>query len=132
MNDFKKRNKFGAGEKGDRRGGNAGKRDFNKSHFGGSRNSGMELFQATCAGCGKTCEVPFRPNGKKPVYCRECFDRNNGGSTRPERPERSERFERPSYRQEQPHVSSGSELQEIKRNIDALHAKMDAVIKKLG
>lgn len=120
MNDFKKRNKFGAGEKGDRRGGNSGKKDFNRSHFGGSRGSGIELFQATCAGCGKTCEVPFRPNGKKPVYCRECFDRNNGGSTRPER---SERFDRPS---------GGNELQEIKRNIDALHAKLDVVIKKLG
>jgi hypothetical protein len=22
------------------------------------------------------CEVPFRPNGKKPVYCRNCFKAN--------------------------------------------------------
>ena len=118
MNDFQTRNKFGGGEKGDRRGGNSGKRDFNRSHFGGDR--AVELFSATCAGCGVACQVPFRPNGKKPVYCKACFDRNNGGD------------ERPSYRSEAPRAPQGSELQEIKRNIDALHAKVDAIMKKLG
>lgn len=32
-----------------------------------------ERHQATCSACGKACEVPFKPNGKKPVYCRDCF-----------------------------------------------------------
>lgn len=126
MNDFKKRNKFGGGEKGDRRGGNSGKRDFNRSHFGGDR--AVELFSATCAGCGVSCQVPFRPNGKKPVYCKGCFDRNNGD----ERSPRREQFERPSYRSDMSHAPQSSELQEIKRNIDALHAKVDAIMKKLG
>ena len=32
-----------------------------------------EMFQATCSSCGKVAEVPFKPSGEKPVYCRDCF-----------------------------------------------------------
>jgi CxxC-x17-CxxC domain-containing protein len=31
------------------------------------------LHQAVCADCRKSCEVPFRPSGDRPVYCPECF-----------------------------------------------------------
>ena len=27
-------------------------------------------------GCGCTTQVPFQPKGDRPVYCRECFERN--------------------------------------------------------
>ncbi|PIV69088.1 MAG: hypothetical protein COS08_05405, partial [Euryarchaeota archaeon CG01_land_8_20_14_3_00_38_12] len=30
-----------------------------------------EMHKATCADCGKECEVPFEPSGDRPVYCRE-------------------------------------------------------------
>lgn len=39
------------------------------SHRGGDR----EMFSATCAACGKSCQVPFQPSGEKPVYCSDCF-----------------------------------------------------------
>lgn len=32
-----------------------------------------ETFQATCARCGKVAELPFKPTGDKPVYCKECY-----------------------------------------------------------
>lgn len=32
-----------------------------------------ELFRTTCAECGDSCEVPFRPSGDRPVYCSRCF-----------------------------------------------------------
>lgn len=32
-----------------------------------------EMFEATCADCGKTASVPFRPSGVRPVYCSDCF-----------------------------------------------------------
>lgn len=35
-------------------------------------------YPATCAACGDRCDLPFRPNGSKPVYCRGCFDKNGG------------------------------------------------------
>ncbi|MBU4346019.1 MAG: hypothetical protein KKH29_01660 [Candidatus Omnitrophica bacterium] len=37
--------------------------------------------QAICADCKKECEVPFRPSGDRPVYCRECFSKRNDGSS---------------------------------------------------
>ena len=32
-----------------------------------------EMHSATCASCGKACQVPFQPSGEKPVYCSDCF-----------------------------------------------------------
>ena len=36
----------------------------------------MELFDAICDKCGAQCELPFKPRGGKPVYCRDCFRKN--------------------------------------------------------
>jgi len=42
------------------------------------------MHRAVCADCGKTCEVPFRPSGGRPVYCKECFTaRKNSGTFKP-------------------------------------------------
>jgi CxxC-x17-CxxC domain-containing protein len=40
---------------------------------GGGGRAAREMFPATCATCNKSTEVPFKPRGDKPVYCRECF-----------------------------------------------------------
>jgi len=32
-----------------------------------------QMFNATCAKCGKPCQVPFEPKGDRPVYCNDCF-----------------------------------------------------------
>jgi CxxC-x17-CxxC domain-containing protein len=40
------------------------------------RGGDRELFKTTCTTCGKPCEVPFRPDGSKPVLCRDCFAQN--------------------------------------------------------
>jgi CxxC-x17-CxxC domain-containing protein len=37
------------------------------------RQGGGELFDATCGKCGKKVKVPFRPDGKRPVYCKSCL-----------------------------------------------------------
>src|SRR5271155_974998 len=66
-------------DRGNRSGG--GNRNFGKPRF----NNDREMYSATCANCGKQCEVPFRPTGNKPVLCRECFQGNRGSDSR--RPE---------------------------------------------
>jgi CxxC-x17-CxxC domain-containing protein len=33
------------------------------------------LHKAVCADCHKDCEVPFKPTGERPVYCKECFSK---------------------------------------------------------
>ncbi len=30
-------------------------------------------FTAVCADCGNECEIPFKPDGNRPVYCRVCW-----------------------------------------------------------
>ena len=46
----------------------AGGRDSVQSHFQEKR-----MHAAICADCGVQCEVPFRPIGGKPIYCKNCF-----------------------------------------------------------
>lgn len=50
----------------------SGKKDFKKKDFGFKR----EMHKAVCADCGKECEVPFKPDGRRPVYCKECFQKH--------------------------------------------------------
>jgi len=38
-----------------------------------------EMHKATCADCGKECEVPFKPKEARPVYCKECVSKRKGG-----------------------------------------------------
>jgi len=33
------------------------------------------MFDAVCANCGRTCQVPFEPRSDRPVYCSDCFRR---------------------------------------------------------
>ncbi len=71
MSDFKKQGGFRKGFGGSNaRGGFRG-----KPSFGGSERGvrPAQMFQATCSECHKSCEVPFRPTGERPVYCRDCF-----------------------------------------------------------
>jgi CxxC-x17-CxxC domain-containing protein len=65
----------------DRGGGRSfgGRRDFGRRSFGGDRGPRREMHSAVCSNCGKDCEVPFRPTGSKPVYCSECFEKQQGG-----------------------------------------------------
>lgn len=37
------------------------------------------MTQATCSSCGQTTTVPFVPTPGRPVFCRECFAKKNGG-----------------------------------------------------
>ncbi len=48
---------------------------FGGGYGGGRSNSSgpREMFTATCSSCGREAQVPFRPNGSKPVYCSDCF-----------------------------------------------------------
>ncbi|MBU4202038.1 MAG: hypothetical protein L6243_04425 [Candidatus Altiarchaeales archaeon] len=32
-----------------------------------------ESHKVTCAECGQEAEVPFKPDGTRPVYCKDCY-----------------------------------------------------------
>jgi CxxC-x17-CxxC domain-containing protein len=53
--------------RGDSRGGRGG--------FGGRDRP--EMTKVTCSSCKKECEVPFKPTSDKPVYCSNCFEKND-------------------------------------------------------
>jgi len=38
------------------------------------------MHKSICADCKKDCEVPFKPSGDRPVYCKECFSKRKGGN----------------------------------------------------
>jgi CxxC-x17-CxxC domain-containing protein len=63
--------RFGGGRRDERSGG---------GKFG-DRPREKRFNEAICSECGKKCELPFKPTGDRPVYCRECFAaRNDSGS----------------------------------------------------
>ena len=102
----------GKGRRGEKSFGGGG---FRKQSFG-DRGPRPDLYPATCSACGASCEVPFRPNGKKPVLCRDCFKRD-GGDSEPRR------FDSPRSERS----SSDSTVSHMK----AINMKLDAILKIL-
>ena len=52
-----------------------------------------QYHRAICADCKKECEVPFRPTGDRPVYCKECFSKRKAGASFKERHDNKPREE---------------------------------------
>ncbi|MEA2070485.1 MAG: CxxC-x17-CxxC domain-containing protein [Asgard group archaeon] len=38
-----------------------------------SDNEDRKMWPIICDECGKEAEVPFEPDGERPVYCQECY-----------------------------------------------------------
>ncbi|MBI4438010.1 hypothetical protein HY631_03625 [Candidatus Uhrbacteria bacterium] len=106
--------------------------------FGGSRTWKRDddrgerpvMHPATCSQCGASCEVPFRPNGKKPIFCRDCFRKDEGGTgTRFAKTtfDRAGAFEKPPYRST-PRAANDDVAKQLKN----LNIKMDQILRALG
>ncbi len=80
----------------------------------------LEMHQATCVACRKFCEVPFKPNGKKPVYCRDCFGKEGSEPARTSA--------KPSYGERTVvRTSIVPPAPNFKHEIEALNAKIDTL-----
>jgi len=53
-------------------------RERNSRGFG--ENNKM-TYKAVCAECGQNCGVPFKPVGGRPVFCSECFAKQQSDSS---------------------------------------------------
>lgn len=146
MGDFKK-----FGKKGDTWSrGPGGKPSFNsrpgfnrglpervRSQSGGDER--REMFKATCAECGKPCEVPFRPSGDRPVYCRDCFAAM-GPQNRDDRPARGpspsaprrDFAPRPSYTQPSQGSGEDKRLDDLKIQLATVISKLDKLLNIVG
>lgn len=85
-----------------------------------------DLFDAQCNKCGERCQVPFRPNGKKPVYCANCFTKDDQRSERP-RPFAKDFAPRPSFRSGGTD-SSIAEIQDLKRQIVTMNVTLEKLV----
>lgn len=72
-NRFGRNNNRNGGSSNFRSGGNRfGKNNSRNNNF---NRTPLEMHKATCSKCKKECEVPFKPTEGKPVYCKECFEK---------------------------------------------------------
>ena len=39
----------------------------------GVDQQGRQLYSVKCSNCGRDTQVPFKPSGDRPVYCRDCY-----------------------------------------------------------
>ncbi len=101
------------------------RRDFG----GGGGGEERKMYSATCDKCGRPCELPFRPNGRKPVYCSNCFEKEGGGA--PQGENRSFGGER-SF-SSRPRVETRNYDQpDYGRQFNELNAKLDKLISLLS
>lgn len=133
-------NKFKGGRNDKRRGGDSfGGRDR------GNNGGRQEMFSATCSTCSKSCELPFRPSGDKPVYCSACFGKQNSegsgdsrGSYRDGAKRNDSRSGRPDYtklpRDQRPprhakrESQSENELTEIKQKLATIESRLNRIL----
>jgi CxxC-x17-CxxC domain-containing protein len=42
------------------------------------RSAAPVMYTAVCTACGASASVPFEPRGRRPVFCRNCFNARRG------------------------------------------------------
>lgn len=85
-----------------------------------------EMHEAICNKCGDKCEVPFRPNGKRPVFCRNCFVRDDESGATGGYEKRGFDNGR-SFAKPVPNASD-VRLNAIQKELGVVHEKLDALI----
>lgn len=99
------------------------KPSFNRG--GQDRFSGpKEMHKANCSKCNNVCEVPFRPNGKKPIFCSNCFVKDDAprSSYGPKR----DFAPRPSFNSAPPRDDRG--MQDLKVQMQGVNDKLSRLI----
>lgn len=129
MRDFKRGGDRGGDRFGDRGGRRPSFGSFGKKSFGG-RGDSPTMHKAICAECNESCEVPFRPTGDKPVYCKGCFDSKGGTSERfGGRGDFGGRRDAPRFTPRNDRESGGGG--DIRRLLEEMNSKLDRLIRIL-
>ena len=98
--------------------------DFGRRNSGGRSGAKKEMHDAVCDSCGRDCKIPFKPSDGRPVYCSDCFETKNEGSStskkhRDRGPRRSN-FERRS----ESRPRNNEQLEEVNRKLDTILEKL--------
>ncbi|MEI7689230.1 MAG: CxxC-x17-CxxC domain-containing protein [Candidatus Nomurabacteria bacterium] len=113
------------------RGGNGG---GGRPSFGGGRGGDrgpVTMHKAVCDECHKSCEVPFRPSGDKPIYCNDCFGEKRGNEAPRrdfgnDRAPRREFNDRPAQTFSKPAVAPVSN--DMSKQLGEMNSKLDRLI----
>jgi len=116
-------------ERGNRKSFKGGYKGRKEGFNGGDNRGPVTMHSAICSTCKKSCEVPFRPTGDKPVYCRDCFagragmggDRSNRRDFRKE----SRDFIDTSLKS---NFKNDNGNNEIKKQLDSINIKLERLI----
>lgn len=58
------------------------RKDSGRGSSHGARNRrDFEMTKVVCSSCGSNCEVPFKPTSNKPIFCSDCFRKEEKGSS---------------------------------------------------
>lgn len=110
-------------------------RSFDKPRFGGERGGFRDggkpmMHEAVCSECGDRCQVPFRPNGRKPIFCSKCFEKQgNGGSERSFDRPRFDREDRGGFGKDK---SNDVLVANLKAQLDEVNSKLDKILRTLS
>ena len=63
-------------------------RDFERRDL--EKSFERRMHTVICAKCGERCEVPFRPRSDKPVYCNNCFRKDDHYQSKSSAPSKGE------------------------------------------
>lgn len=130
MGNFQDRDNRGGGF----RGGNSGGRPpFQKKTWGNDRGGdrNAEMHKATCSDCGKSCEVPFRPSGDKPVFCKDCFSSKREGGDRDSRPSFENRAPKRDFSAPRTDFARPAVSDDTKKQLADINIKLDRLINTL-
>jgi len=141
MNKFKK--PYGARTSSNRPDSRAGGRPGARPKFGGGalarqsfgargpRSEAFQKFDAICSNCGKKCQVPFRPDGTKPVYCKDCFGIPRDAMAEKKKfPAAPGKFI-PGAGASSAATPGGKSIADLTRQIAAMNTKIDTMLKIL-
>lgn len=143
MGDFN-RNRSGGGDRGGRGGfgGGSGRPSFGGGRSGGRPSFGRgddrggrggyekpQMYKAICDDCGAPCELPFRPNGDKPVFCRDCFGKSGGGKGAPRGNDSYRDKREDSFREPRRESASVQAPGITKEQFEMLNNKLDKLLR---
>ncbi len=83
-----------------------------------------EMHKTNCSKCNNLCEVPFRPNGKKPVFCSNCFVKDD--APRPSYGPKRDFSPRPSFSPAPSRDDHG--MQDLKMQMQGVNDKLTQLI----
>ena len=94
---------------------NRGYRSDSGRSFGNRDRKALQMYDAVCSSCGRECQLPFRPTGERPVYCKDCFAKNGAGDS-------NKSYGKPI---------ENRQLSPSKEQLESINYKLDKIIKLL-